>query len=136
MALVNCPECGREISDQAVACPHCGFPMKDSVKLRADGPLTKLPDAAPRSFAKQKLAVASLVCGSLILILFYSAPVLRSGYKSNQNHRWADLSETRRHYYRGFNRWQLEFSSRYESPLEQQMPRIMGAAMLPLLAGN
>lgn len=27
MALVNCPECQREVSDQAAACPHCGHPM-------------------------------------------------------------------------------------------------------------
>ena len=24
MALVKCPECGKEISDSALACPHCG----------------------------------------------------------------------------------------------------------------
>src|SRR5262245_63038375 len=34
--LVNCPECGRSVSDQAPACPHCGFP----------GPLTG-PGAPP-----------------------------------------------------------------------------------------
>ena len=27
MALINCPECGREISDKASACPHCGYPI-------------------------------------------------------------------------------------------------------------
>ncbi len=27
MALVTCSECGREISDQAAACPGCGSPM-------------------------------------------------------------------------------------------------------------
>ncbi len=26
MALVKCPECGAEVSDQAVTCPKCGFP--------------------------------------------------------------------------------------------------------------
>lgn len=24
MALTTCPECGREVSDTAVMCPHCG----------------------------------------------------------------------------------------------------------------
>jgi hypothetical protein len=28
MSLVNCPECQKEISDQAVMCPHCGYPMR------------------------------------------------------------------------------------------------------------
>jgi endogenous inhibitor of DNA gyrase (YacG/DUF329 family) len=27
VALVDCPECGREVSTLAVACPHCGFPV-------------------------------------------------------------------------------------------------------------
>ena len=29
MALIKCPECGREISEKAPNCPHCGFPMND-----------------------------------------------------------------------------------------------------------
>ncbi len=28
MALIDCPECGKQVSDQAVACPHCGMPLK------------------------------------------------------------------------------------------------------------
>lgn len=24
MALINCPECKKEISDEALRCPHCG----------------------------------------------------------------------------------------------------------------
>jgi hypothetical protein len=27
MALINCPECGAQISDQAPTCPQCGFPI-------------------------------------------------------------------------------------------------------------
>ena len=29
MALIKCPECGKEISDRAVSCPNCGFPLKE-----------------------------------------------------------------------------------------------------------
>ncbi|PBS11455.1 hypothetical protein CMZ82_14540 [Lysobacteraceae bacterium NML93-0792] len=28
MALVQCKECGREISDRAIACPQCGDPKR------------------------------------------------------------------------------------------------------------
>jgi len=28
MSLVKCPECGREVSDQAPTCPQCGKPLK------------------------------------------------------------------------------------------------------------
>ena len=29
MALINCPECGKEISDRVKACPNCGFPLQE-----------------------------------------------------------------------------------------------------------
>jgi len=47
MALIKCPECGKEISDKAVACPNCGFPLdqleKDnSIEKEDDGKLYKV----------------------------------------------------------------------------------------------
>lgn len=27
MSMINCPECGKQISDLASFCPNCGFPM-------------------------------------------------------------------------------------------------------------
>jgi len=39
MALINCFECDKQISDQAPACPHCGVPLKstsDSKPKRGD----------------------------------------------------------------------------------------------------
>lgn len=32
MALINCEECGKDISDKAITCPHCGAPL-DHLKL-------------------------------------------------------------------------------------------------------
>ena len=29
MALISCPECGKEFSDRAVSCPNCGFPVSE-----------------------------------------------------------------------------------------------------------
>jgi len=36
MALISCPECGREISDKAPACPHCGVPLTTAVAAPAE----------------------------------------------------------------------------------------------------
>ena len=33
MALIKCPECGREVSTEASSCPHCGFPLKKADPL-------------------------------------------------------------------------------------------------------
>ena len=30
MSLINCPECNKEISDKAIACPYCGNPINES----------------------------------------------------------------------------------------------------------
>ena len=28
MALIKCPECGKEVSDKAPACPSCAYPLQ------------------------------------------------------------------------------------------------------------
>lgn len=33
MALIKCPECGKEISDKAKSCPGCGCPISSSTKI-------------------------------------------------------------------------------------------------------
>jgi membrane protein YdbS with pleckstrin-like domain len=47
MALVPCPECGKQMSDQAPSCPHCGYaPQGGPVRFAAVGEGT--PDAGRR----------------------------------------------------------------------------------------
>ena len=46
MALIKCPECGRDISDKAKACINCGYPLNEEqtdaapqqVNMSADKP--------------------------------------------------------------------------------------------------
>ena len=33
MPVINCPECGGNVSDAAPACPHCGHPMGPATPL-------------------------------------------------------------------------------------------------------
>lgn len=40
MALIECPECGKDISDRAIACPNCGNPMGQPIseqKIKVKG---------------------------------------------------------------------------------------------------
>ena len=42
MALIKCPECGKEISDKSKSCIHCGYPLDNLEKesddcIREDG---------------------------------------------------------------------------------------------------
>lgn len=34
MALIKCPECGKEISDKSDKCIHCGFPLRSTPLLQ------------------------------------------------------------------------------------------------------
>lgn len=35
MALIKCPECGKEVSDKATSCVHCGYPINSSSQARS-----------------------------------------------------------------------------------------------------
>lgn len=42
--LINCPECGKQISDKAISCPNCGYPMKNSPKPVSRHKKRRLPN--------------------------------------------------------------------------------------------
>lgn len=58
MALIKCPECGKEVSDLASTCPNCGFPLERTVAK---------PESVSNS--KPKPNTGKLVLGLLTLIL-------------------------------------------------------------------
>lgn len=39
--LIKCPECELQVSDKAIACPHCGYPMKPQVAIQKKRPPNK-----------------------------------------------------------------------------------------------
>lgn len=45
MALIYCTECGKQISDSAPTCPHCGVPVAKPVSSQAVCPETHLTKA-------------------------------------------------------------------------------------------
>ena len=52
MALITCPECGKEISDKSTVCVHCGFYNKKYVQNEI-----------------KEVAIKRMGCGCLIFIL-------------------------------------------------------------------
>lgn len=55
MALIKCPECQREISEEAIICPNCGFPI---AKLKNSGPDEVI--VVRRGFALAAVIIASI----------------------------------------------------------------------------
>lgn len=37
MALINCPECGTQVSNKADKCPQCAYPLKSEVTVKSEG---------------------------------------------------------------------------------------------------
>lgn len=42
MGLIKCPECGKDISDQAEACPNCGYPIRKKLEEKAEEKETEI----------------------------------------------------------------------------------------------
>lgn len=55
MALIKCPECGQEVSDKAIQCPRCAYPIAE---LRTDGVVRiKMSVISQTVTARQKVSV-------------------------------------------------------------------------------
>ena len=66
MVLINCPECTKKVSSEAVSCPKCGYPVaqkykeyeeqaREARKAREDRELAKkIEEATKRAIANKK----------------------------------------------------------------------------------
>lgn len=67
MALIKCPECGKEISDQAQSCPNCGYPINNAQQppvadsQTSDTATTASPPPKKKGALKIALAIGVLV---------------------------------------------------------------------------
>src|SRR5512146_1335411 len=43
MALIQCPDCGRQVSSEAAACPGCGYPIAERVRSGEISPAPAQP---------------------------------------------------------------------------------------------
>ena len=47
MAIINCPECGKEISDKSETCIYCGYPLKETKS-----------EEAPKDATSEKVSIS------------------------------------------------------------------------------
>jgi hypothetical protein len=64
MALISCPECGRQVSDKAPTCPTCGAPI--ALQSTTPSPIYVSAPPAPR-----KTNVSCLQGGCVILLVLF-----------------------------------------------------------------
>ena len=64
IALIKCPECGKEVSDKASACIHCGFPL--STTSQSTNPQPKTTIVAPQISVKAPMKMFSKTIRPLV----------------------------------------------------------------------
>ncbi len=71
MALVACGECGREISDQAATCPHCGVPITaTTVPGSFDGKFQHRSQDGVASRKPLSFGFGSLILAAIVVVSF------------------------------------------------------------------
>ncbi|WCM42455.1 zinc ribbon domain-containing protein [Flavobacterium sp. CBA20B-1] len=67
MALINCPECERKISNKASSCPNCGYPIS------AEKEENKPNNTINKSFSKNNdnsfLSIVAIIC--IVAVIFF-----------------------------------------------------------------
>lgn len=94
MALISCPECGREISNKVNACPHCGYPFSEinqeqSAPQQVEVTSVNLKPNDPKTIKKILLggAVAVVAIIAIVVAVFavnqHNAETARNEYIEN-----------------------------------------------------
>lgn len=64
MALIKCSECGNEMSDKAMACPKCGYPINSSNEVK----LSSVPERKPLDMGKVKKI--GIIVAIVLVVIF------------------------------------------------------------------
>lgn len=69
MALINCPECSKSVSDKAAACPDCAYPIAQAAYSSSAAviPVTTIEQTS-KKYKQQKLIAAGLIIFGLLLL--------------------------------------------------------------------
>lgn len=96
MALIKCPECGKEVSDNAVSCPGCGFPLKKDSHSGVEN-VTRNADAgtyvnsAPQK--KKRGCLAGCLTAIIVFVVFFVLLLAGSSTKTKNSSVTATLDK-------------------------------------------
>lgn len=63
MALINCSECGAQVSDKAAACPQCGAPPAAAAKIGSEGGVVTTQQTGKGWKIAQAIAACLMIAG-------------------------------------------------------------------------
>lgn len=103
MALIKCPECGKEISDKAQKCIHCGYPLKSEqldINITSDEDVKKASkpennsecsEVKEKKRNKKKIIIPIMVV--VLLLICISGIFIITKNKNNVNVSKIDISK-------------------------------------------
>lgn len=91
MAMIKCPECGKEISDKATTCPNCGAPIgTTSQGAPAQPDFGQYNGPAQQPPKKKKKHRGLVVLAVIVVLMIIIIAVANSGGNSNSDTKTAD----------------------------------------------
>ncbi len=74
MALINCPECNKDVSEKADSCPNCGYPIRNEViekNIQVDNtsPDEQVDSSSLLEYANKNRVIAAIVGVSMVVVL-------------------------------------------------------------------
>ena len=83
MALINCPECNKKISDKVKTCPFCGYPFESSDATKND--LQKVEITSVNIKSKNPLKTKKIIIGIITGIIVIAIGITTFIFVKNNN---------------------------------------------------
>lgn len=80
MALINCPECGKEVSETAVMCPNCGFAVKEHFFAIKTTEIQKQQNIVRQERHERTIKTLKIIIPALILLIGVSSGIIVNNY--------------------------------------------------------
>ena len=82
MALTKCPECGQQVSTEAVSCPHCGKQLLPGIGANPAGPLFVAPSstAGPEQTLWEGRPSVAVLYGNILRLFIRLVVIIVIGY--------------------------------------------------------
>ncbi|PCI60799.1 MAG: hypothetical protein COB35_08120 [Gammaproteobacteria bacterium] len=83
MAIINCPSCGKKVSDQAINCSHCQLDLKnaDADQIQHLNKISKINKS--QSLMNHSFIAMILFCGGVLMLFWRSSDPLSLEYKAS-----------------------------------------------------
>lgn len=87
MALIKCPECGKEVDCMNGVCPECGFPIEQNIIEKNESVSEIIPEKPKKNKPVKMILYVLCICLAIIACIFFSkANNVKNVYYNSENY--------------------------------------------------